>query len=62
MLQRISDMVQHHLQLEMEKVREELHDMNSVFPEIFVSISSRHSTRILLNCEKQYIGELCSQG
>jgi len=26
-----------------------LFDMNNVFPEIFVSISSRHSARILLN-------------
>jgi NhaP-type Na+/H+ or K+/H+ antiporter len=55
-------LVQRAHRAEIENAREALADMQSIFPEILCSISSRHTARILLNCERAAIMNLNKQG
>lgn len=56
------DEVEYLLRVEMESAQNTLYDMYNIFPEIYVSISSRHSARMLLHNQRGAIHEMLHQG
>lgn len=58
MLSRVQDA----MQVEVDAAQTALYDMYNIFPEIYVSISSKHAARMLLHNQRSSINKMCHKG